>query len=29
MYSQYVPFWDVAPSYTAAGRPLDQEVESE
>ena len=29
MYSQYVPFWEVAPSYTAAGRPMDQEVDSE
>ncbi len=29
MYSQYVPYWEVAPSYTAAGRPLDQEVASE
>ena len=29
MYSQYVPFWDVGPSYTASGRPLDQEVASE
>jgi thioredoxin reductase len=29
MYSQYVPFWDVAPSYTAAGRPRDQEAASE
>ncbi len=29
MYSQYVPPWDVAPAYTAAGRPLDQEVGSE
>ncbi|HYZ63407.1 MAG TPA: (2Fe-2S)-binding protein, partial [Acetobacteraceae bacterium] len=23
MYSQYVPYWEVAPSYTAATRPLD------
>lgn len=29
MYSQYVPFWDVAPSYTATDRPLDQEAASE
>ncbi len=29
MYSQYVPFWDVPPRYTAAGRPMDQEVASE
>ncbi len=29
MHSQYVPFWEAAPGYTAAGRPLDQEVASE
>ncbi len=29
IYSQYVPPWDVAPAYTAGGRPLDQEVASE
>ena len=29
MYSQYVPPWEVAPAYTAAGRPLDQEVASD
>ena len=29
MYSQYVPFWDVTPNYTAAGRPLDRESASE
>ena len=29
MYSQYVPFWEVAPAYTAASRPLDGEAASE
>ena len=29
MYSQYVPFWEAAPRYTVAGRPLDREVPSE
>ncbi len=29
MASQYVPFWDVPPGYTAAGRPAGEEVTGE